>query len=120
MPVTFMRNRRKQLAIYWSKTMERDETGRLGSYNLPRIIQCRWEDKKTEVIDESGTKVIANSKVTVMEDLHTGGFLKLTDTDDLTNVSDDPSDEPMTRRIAEFRVIPSVCNQFKQRVAMVL
>jgi hypothetical protein len=101
----------KQTAVYWGNP---EPTGTGGyTFDHPIEIECRWEDKKIVMMDDTGKEIIARSRVFVLQDLDEKGYLYLGEESDLTGLDDYP-DNPRgivgAFIIKQFHKAPSLNN----------
>ena len=103
--------RRKQTATYW-KAGGLDDFGN-PSFEAPRTISVRWEDRGELFYDSEGRERRSQSMVGVGEDMSIGDYLQLGDnTSDLKPGSN-------AKEIKEFRRTPNLTNTKVDRWAVV-
>jgi len=64
-----------QKALYWAPLGNNQFNEK--SYASPVVVKVRWEDKREEIINASGTRVISNSRLYMGSDVVEGGFVFL-------------------------------------------
>lgn len=94
--------RRKQIATYW-KAGGLDDFGN-PSFESPRLINVRWEDRNELFYDSEGRERRSQSMVGVAEDMSIGDYIQLGDHQ--TNTK--PGSK--AKEIKEFRRTPNLFN----------
>lgn len=75
-----------QTAVYWGAPTP-DGYGKM-TYDPPREIKCRWEDKTEVITGGDGQQIISSASIIVMEDLDYQGVLFLGSLDELTTAEE--------------------------------
>lgn len=65
-----------QVATYWSPTGNTDRYGK-PLLNAPIQIECRWEDRRSQVIGKMGTEIVSKSRVFCEREIDEDGYLEL-------------------------------------------
>ena len=101
----------KQTAVYWGNPVADGYGG--FTFDSPREVKCRWEDKKQLIMDNQGKEIVARSIVYVLEDLDEQGYLfwgKLSDAaaTDGDGYPDEPRKIAKAYEIKRFHTIPGL------------
>lgn len=72
---TFIKSMCRQTAVYWGSPQP-DGFGTM-TYDTPREIKVRWDEKQKVVLDKKGKEIIADVQMLCPEDLEQEGMLYL-------------------------------------------
>jgi hypothetical protein len=70
----------KQKALYWGNPVQNGYGGY--TFDLPLVLAVRWEDIANDFIDSEGVHTVSNSIVYVTQDVVTGGYFSLLDSEE--------------------------------------
>lgn len=105
---------RRQKAVYWAAG-QLDRHGQ-ASFANPVQIDCRWEDRADEFIDDKGEKKISSSVVYVDRDMKTGDVLMKGLLNGDVNQSS-PFSNPLAGEIKGYADLPNLKNTESLRTA---
>lgn len=104
-----------QTLLYWQKTGS-DKFGKPAYLNptSPVVLQCRWEEKPTEVLASDGRKVMAKGYILMVDRLIPGSLIflgSLTDWQALPTYPNVPTVGQGGAEVLTTHVTPDVKNQ---------
>lgn len=99
-----------QIATYWDTPVSNGFGGY--TFENPKVINVRWEERQDEFLDAKGDKRISRAIVFISEELTLGGYLMLGDHSDLGPTALDDS-----WQIKKLTVIPDIRNAVNERRA---
>lgn len=105
---------RKQTAVYWAQGAPDDE-GQT-SFSSGVEIECRWEEKAEEFLDDQMEKQVSSSVVYVDRDMRPGDFLILSDLESLDSETV-PKSNTGAAIIRGWAKIPNLKNTQQLRIA---
>lgn len=108
--MSWLQNRLNQQATYWEKTGK--STYGDPSFDSPRTILVRWEDKNVVFTNAAGEEAVASSRVFLGEDIRAGDFLFLG-----VSTTVDPKGLTDAMKVQGFSKIPQLTGGDFERVA---
>lgn len=103
-----------QTAVLWEKTGD-DYEGE-PKVSLPVVVKCRWEDRKSQMVNTEGVVIGLDASVKVARDIPIDSLMRLGDLSSITGTgfTDDPDDVDVYQ-VKTMNRVPSLNNRARTR-----